>query len=339
MYILSRQQVAVMGHPASGTRPSPIRQAQLIVYETTHTRLRRRIETIDLMNRHAILRCDILQLQHEITMGKVTDLPSPAASHALKHQVLEDDSVVTAAKVVGELPLEIAPAVTYPLMETVEFQTLTLPIVGARHTLGEIAVPAAQLQETILEKQGVLHRHPVAQRHIPLQPEVNANGCTIVCLSDGLRELVEHHDDVKLSEVVALDGESLDLSGIRTAQRELEAFLDAIYGQYIPVQGIAALLEHDGGEILRPAELRGTLRKMGEESLVGGVKTLKNLLDGLRVKQLPVDAVRKVCFHALAADILAAHAVVPALKRKGVIPHKTSLPEHRVKMPRAPVAV
>ena len=291
------------------------------------------------MNRHAILRCDILQLQHEIAVGKVTDLPAPAAAHALEHQVLEDDGVVTAAKVVGELPLEIAPAVTYPLMETVELQTLTLPIAGARHTLGEIAAPAAQLQKTVLDEQGVLHRHPVAQRHIPLQPEVNANGCTIVCLSDGLRELVEHHDDVKLSEVVPLDGESLDLSGIRTAQRELEAFLDAVYGQDVAIQGIAALLEDDGRKVLRLAELRRTLGKMPEETLVGGVKTLEYLLRGLRVKKRSLDASRKVCFHALAADILAAHAVVPALKRKGVIPHKTSLPEHRVKMPRAPVAV
>ena len=207
-----------MGHPASGTRPSPIRQAQLIVYETTDTRLRRRIETIDLMNRHAILRCDILQLQHEITMGKVTDLPAPAAAHALEHQVLEDDGVVTAAKVVGELPLVIDPAVTYPLMETVELQTLPLPVAGARHTLREIAAPAAQLQKTVLEEQGVLHRHPVAQRHILLQPEVYAYRCTIMCLSDADWGFVEYHDDVVFTKRTALDGKFLYLAIIRATQ-------------------------------------------------------------------------------------------------------------------------
>ena len=93
MYVPSRQQVAVMGHPASGTRPTPVRQAQLIIDNTTNTRLRRRVETIDLMSHHTILRCDMLQLLHEIAMGKVADLPAPAAAHALEHQVLEDDGV------------------------------------------------------------------------------------------------------------------------------------------------------------------------------------------------------------------------------------------------------
>ena len=66
----------------------------------------------------------------------------------------------------------------------------------------------------------------------------------------------------------------LDLSGIRTAQRELEAFLDAVYRQDVAIQGIAALLEQDGREILRIAELRGTLGQTLEETPIGCVETL-----------------------------------------------------------------
>ena len=61
--------------------------------------------------------------------------------------------------------------------------------------------------------------------------------------------------------MVPLDGEGLDLSGIRTAQRELEAFLDAVYCQDVAIQGIAALFEQDGREILCLAELRGRLAR------------------------------------------------------------------------------
>jgi hypothetical protein len=57
------------------------------------------------------------------------------------------------------------------------------------------------------------------------------------------------------------------------------------------------------------------------------------------MKQLPVNAVREVRLHSLAADVPAVQTVVPALKRKGMIPYKRSLSEHRVKMPRAPVAI
>ena len=103
------------------------------------------------MNRHAILRCDMLQLLHEIAMGKVADLPAPAAAHALEHQVLEDDGVVTAAKAVGELPQEVAPAIVEAFMEAVKLQTLPFPVAGAGHALGEVAAPTAQLQQAVPE--------------------------------------------------------------------------------------------------------------------------------------------------------------------------------------------
>ena len=95
-----------------------------------------------------------------------------------------------------------------------------------------------------------------------------------MCLSDGLRGLIEHHDDEELSEVVPFDGEGFDLSIIRTAQREFEAFLDTVNGQDVSVQGISALLEHYRREILGLTELRGTLGQMLEKPLIGGVEPL-----------------------------------------------------------------
>ena len=74
--------------------------------------------------------------------------------------------------------------------------------------------------------------------------------------------------------MVPLDGEGLDLSVIRTAQRELEAFLDAVYSQDVAIQGIAALFEQDGREILCLAEFRGTLGQTLEETLVGSIEPL-----------------------------------------------------------------
>ena len=291
------------------------------------------------MDSNTILCCHILQLQHEIAMGKVADLPAPAAAHTLENQVLEEDGVIPAAKIMGQLPLEVAPLVVDALMEPVKLQPLAIPVVGTGRTPREIATPAAQLQKSALEVQGIFNHHTVAQRHICLQAEVDAYGCTIVCLSDRLRDFVEHHDDEIFPKAVALDGERLHLSIVGTAQRELEAFPDAVHGQDIPVQGIAALLEDNGREIPDTAKLRGTLCQASEKTLVAGVETLQYLLHSLGVKQLPVNAVRKVCLHALAVDKPPVHAVVPALKRKGVIPHKASLAEHRVKMPRAPVEV
>ena len=272
-------------------------------------------------------------------MGKVTDLPAPAAAHTLENQVLEEDGVIPTAKIMGQLPLEVAPSVADADMETFKFPALPLTVAGAFDALREVAALAAKLSKVAFQELGVVNLRAITQRHVLSQPKVDAYGCTIVCLSDRLRDFVEHHDDEIFPKAVALDGECPHLPFVRTAQREFEPLADPVYRQDVAAQGIAALLEYDGGEVACLAELRGTLRQAGEETLVGGVKTLENLLHRLRVKQLPVDTVREVRLHSLAADVPAVKAVVPALKRKGMIPYKRSLSEHRVKMPRAPVAI
>ena len=291
------------------------------------------------MDSDTILGRDILQLHDEIAVGKVSHLPAPTAAHALENQVLEDDGVVFAAKRVGQFPLEVASSVADAGMKTVKLPALAFTVAGTLDAPREIAAPAAELAKAFLEEHGVVHRCAVAQRHVSPQPEVNAHGCTIVCLSEADRGLVENHDDEIFPKAVALDGECPHLPFVRTAQREFEPLANPVYRQDVVAQGIAALLEYDGGEVACLAELRGTLRQAGEETLVGGVKTLENLLHRLRVKHLPVDTVREVRLHSLAADVPAVQAVVPALKRKGMIPYKRSLSEHRVKMPRAPVAI
>jgi len=291
------------------------------------------------MDSNTILRCDTLQLHHEIAMRKVADLPAPAAAHALENQVLEDDGVIPAAKVVSQLPLEVSPLVVDALMEAVKLQSLAFPVVGTASAFREIAAPAAKLSKVSLEKLRIVNSRAVAQRQVLLQSEVDAYGCTIVCLSDRLCGLVEHHDDEIFPKAAALDDECLHLPVIGTAERELEAFPDAVYCQDVAIQRIAALLEDDRGEVAHPAELRGTRCQSFEETLIGGVETLEDFLHRLGVKQLPVNAVRKVRLHALAADIPSVHAVVPALERKGVIPYKASFSEHLAKMPRAPVVV
>lgn len=120
--------------------------------------------------------------------------------------------------------------------------------------------------------------------------------------------------NIVFPKAVVLDGECLHLPVARTAQRELEPHADPVYRQDVAAQRIAALLKHNGEKVACRAELRKTLRQAGEETPVSGVKTLENLLDGLRVNQLPVDKVREVRLHPLAADVPAVQTKIPALK-------------------------
>ena len=164
---------------------------------------------------------------------------------------------------------------------------LALTVVGILDAPREISTPSAKLAKVVFQKLGGVNQRAVAQRHVPPQPEVNAHGCTIVCLSEAGGWLAGNHDDEMFPEAVALDGECLHLPVARTAQREHEPHAGPVYRQDVAAQRTAALLEHDGGEIPCLAELRGTLRQAGEETPVGGVKTLEDFLDGLRVKQPP----------------------------------------------------
>lgn len=232
----------------------------------------------------------------------------------------------------GEVPLEGITLVYHLLMVSVEIQTLPFPVVGARYTLREVPRLTLQLAQSALQELRIVNSRTVAQRHVLLQPEVNTDGCTIACLSDGLRGLVEYHDDEELSEVVPLDGEGFHLSGIRTAQRELEAFLDAVYRQDVTIQGIAALLEQDGREILCLAELWWPLGQTAEETLVGCVEPFKDFLSSLTVQKVAMNPLGKVGFHLTDADILVIEAVVTLLKGQSMIPDKTSLTEHPVQV-------
>ena len=135
----------------------------------------------------------------------------------------------------GELPLELVALVDNLLMVAVKFQTLPFPVMGTFQTLREVPRLTLQLAQSALQELRVANSPSVAQRHVLLQPEVNANGCTIMCLSDGLRGLIEHHDDEEFSDVAPFDGQGFHLSVIRTAQRELESLTDAVYSQDVTV--------------------------------------------------------------------------------------------------------
>ena len=287
------------------------------------------------MDGDTILGGHVLELQHKLPMCQVGHLPSPEGRHASELQIFDEDSVVLLAQLMGELPLKGIALIDHLLMVSVKIQSLPFPVMGVWHTFREVPRLTLQLAQSALQELRIVNSRSVAQRHVLLQSEVNTDGCTIVCLSDGLRGLVEHHDDEELSEVVPLDGEGFDLSGIRTAQRELEAFLDTVYGQDVAIQGIAALLKQDGREILCPAELRRTLGQSFEETLVGGIEAFKDFLSSLAMQKVAMNPLSKVGFHLTDADVFMIHAVVSLLQGQCMVPYKAGLTEHLIQVLRS----
>ena len=274
------------------------------------------------MDGDTILGGKVLELQHKLPMGEVSHLTTPEGRHTRELEIFDEDTVVLLTELMSEMPLEGITLVHHLLMESVEIQTLPFPVMGAWHTLREVPRLTLQRAQSALQELWIINSRAVAHRHVLLQPEVNTNGCTIVCLSDGLRGLVEYHDDVILSEVAPLDGEGLDLPIIRTAQRELEAFTDAVNGQDVAIQRIAALFEQDRREILRSTELRWPFGQMFEKTLVGRIEAFKDFLGCLAMQKITMDPLGKVGLHLTDADVLMIEAVVSLLQGQSMIPYK-----------------
>ena len=241
---------------------------------TTVTQLRGREEAVNLLHLHTVLACKILQLADELAVGEVGHLATPQRGHARELQVFDADGIEAAAEVVRQLPLPVVAAVGDEFLHAVLRTSCSAAVVAAFLFLRQTAVGGALHAESLIQVARRLDALARGECHVGLQSEVDTDGCTIMCLSDELRGLVEYHDDEELSEVVPLDGEGLDLPIIRTAQRELEAFLDTVNGQDVSIQGIAALFEYYRGEILGLAKLRWTLGQMLKEPLIGGIEPL-----------------------------------------------------------------
>ena len=78
---------------------------------TTVAQLGRREVAVNLLDRHAIARCKVLQLCNHLAVGEVLHLEAPEFRHTSELQVLDTDDIVLAAQFVCFLPLPCVPLV------------------------------------------------------------------------------------------------------------------------------------------------------------------------------------------------------------------------------------
>lgn len=69
---------------------------------------------------------------------------------------------------------------------------------------------------------------------------------------------------------------------------------------------------------------------MQKESLICGIKTLKDFLNRLAVQAAAVDATGEMGFHPCTRAIPSSQGIVAFLKSEGVVPDKTGLAQHRI---------
>lgn len=302
---------------------------------TTVTQLRGREEAVNLLHLHIILTSKILQLADKLSMGEVGHLAAPERGHTSELQVLDADGVEAAAQVVRQLPLPVVAAVGDEFLHAVLRPSCSLAVVAALLLLRETAVCGSLHAESLLQIAWRLDALARGERHVCLQAEVDANGCTIMCLSDGFALGLDEEVHEIFPDGSALHSHVLDCAYfiVWPAQRELEAFLDFVDGQHVPVQRVAALLEHEALEVVSPLELGRPCLYVTEETLVGLVLTLQYLLHGLRVKPAALAVpLHPLAFHAIHVDVLLIHFVVPLLQGQRMVPYPRCLAQHRVKM-------
>ena len=302
---------------------------------TTVAQLGRRKVAVNLLDCHAIARCKVLQLCNHLAVGEVLHLTTPQLGHARELQVLDADDVVLTAQLVRLFPLPVIALVGDVLFHAVLCTSCQLPVVAAIHTARHTAVGLLLGVHALFKETRRLDALAVGESHVRLQSEVDAHGCTIMCLSDRLSLGFDTEDDVVFSERRPLNGHGLYLSNshVWTGERELVAFLDFVDGQYVSVQRIAALLKDKRREPVGFLELWRSQLDVFEEAGIGLVEPFQYLLHGLRVKAAALaKPTYPLVLKPYQVDVLVIHSVVPLLQGQRMIPHPSSLAQHRVEV-------
>ena len=274
----------------------------------------------------------ILQLADKLRMGKVVHLLTPKARHAREIEVFKTDGVIPLTQVMRKFPLKIGASVSDCAVDSVKLLASALPVMTSflreRKPAGRLAEPS----EVVTEKSRIVNARAIGESHVGFKTEIHTNGCTFMCLSDGVHGSVENQHDMKISDSVSLNDKPFYNSVIGAAKKELECLADFINCKTVVFYLVATLLEYDRREVLCPFELGRSLGDMVKEPLIGGVKTLNHLLNSLRVEATHLVSLCKMRFKAVGIDEFAEHPIVTLLQCKAMIPYKGSLSQHSRKI-------
>ena len=120
-----------MSLPAS-TSPQTFLEIQIIFDSSAAVAgLGRRIPAIDFDDGATIDESFVLQDLDKLTVGKIGDLSTPEALHALQIQVFDTDDRILKSKCPGGLKEPIRPLVGNILMDVLVHKTCTLPVLGS----------------------------------------------------------------------------------------------------------------------------------------------------------------------------------------------------------------
>ena len=100
--------------------------------------------------------------------------------HSLQVQILQANQVITLAKLMCQLPLEIGTLVHNVSIQSLQLRFLALAVVATILALGKIARPASKLLQVSFKELRIINLTPIAQSHVLLQSKVDAHGCTIM---------------------------------------------------------------------------------------------------------------------------------------------------------------
>lgn len=232
----------------------------------------------------------------------------------------------------SQFPLIVGTSVSDCVMDAVKFFASALVVVAPFLRKRKPTGCLAELSEVIAEKSRIVNARAIGESHIGFKTEIHTNECTSMCLSDGVHGLIKNQHDIEISDSVSLDDKPFYRYVIEAAEKEFECLADFIHRKTVAIYLVAALLENDRCEVLRPLKLGRSFGDMIKESLVGDIKTLNHLLYSLRVKTTHLVSLCKMRFKSVSVDEFVKHPIVTLLQRKAMIPYKGSLSQHSRKM-------
>ena len=333
--IIRCMKVAVVVPAADGANPFPVIQRKSFVDMSTFAQSGRREESVNLQHIDAISTSEVFQLFHKVSMREVFHLTAPQFLHSFKFQVFYADIIVFPAKLVCYLPLPVVAFICDALFKAGFGCCSLMAMIATFFAAGYPTVSAFLLSHGMFKEQRRLNALPVRESHISSQPEVDANGCTIMCLSYRLHFVVDEENNIILTGGCPVHTDTLNLANafVWAREREFETLVYLVNGENIPVQTVSPLSEYKCSELLGLLKFRWASLYPFEEKLPRYFKPVKHLLHGLGSNPVAYAVpFRPFLFEPGDINVFVVYLIVSFMQCQSMVPYPARLAQHRVDM-------
>ncbi len=298
---------------------------------TTVAQFRGREVSVNFLDRNTITTSKIFQFCNHLPMCEVLHFSSPQFCHTSELKVFYTYNIVFTTKGMCLFPLAVFSTIDDSLLYSIFFLFSKHSVLAVFFTAMHFAVCFFLRIKFVFKELRRLDSLAVRECHICLQSEVNADRCTIMCLSNKRAFGFNIENNIIFPKWRPFYCNSFYFTNlvILTRERKFISFLVFVYCQHIFVKRITTLFKNKCCKLFDFFKLWRSFLYMFKKTYIRPIKSFQYFLYCLRTKPATIPIPTNPFFlQTDDVNISMINSIVSFLQRKRMIPYPTSLAQH-----------